>query len=274
MTSYSRDAVLISAAVAAGSLLAFRLLSSSSPSSSGGAPRSPAGGRIQLEYFNIKGVGEKVRLALALNGIEFDDVRLTRAEWRGKDGGAAGRKSTAKFGQLPILTLPDGREIYQSDAMLRYVGAMGNGSLYPAHDAERRLEIDCALGLLADLERSWRPNLVVGFSPSKYGHAAELDGDAKKAVLKAMRETWVAEELPKYMQYLADLIDAGGGPFLCGATLTIADLQAASQIGYYGRGVADFVPASSLDAFPKIQVYLASVQAEPRVAKYYASLEQ
>ena len=150
----------------------------------------------------------------------------------------------------------------------------GDGSLYPAHDAERRLEIDCALGLLADLARSWRPNLSVGFAPSKHGHPADLDGDAKKAVLKAIREAWVASELPKYMHFVADLIDASGGPFLCGASLTIADLQAASQIGYFSRGVADFVPASSLDAFPKIQAYLASVQAEPRVAKYYASLEQ
>ena len=150
---------------------------------------------------------------------------------------------------------------------------MGDGSLYPAHDAERRLAIDIALGTLADLERSWRPSLSVGFSPPKHGHPADLEGDAKKAVLKNIREAWIADELPKYMKYVADLIDTSGGPFLCGATLTIADLQAASQIGYYGQGIADFVPASTLDAYPKIQAYLASVAAEPRVAKYYASLE-
>ena len=254
--SSTRDALLLSAGAAAGGVLAYCLLGGSA------RPRAPRG-RTKLEYFDIKGVGEKVRLAFALNGIEFDDVRVGRKAW-------PDRKASARYGQLPIMTLPDGTEVYQSDAMLRYVGAMGDGSLYP-QDAERRLEIDSALGVLGDLSRSWRPCLSVGFSPQNHGHAADLDPDAKKAILKRIREAWLAKELPKYMGFLSDLIERSGGPFLCGSVLTIADLQALSQLGYYSRGVADFVPRTALDAYPKIKSYIASVKAEPRVARYYAS---
>ena len=256
MNNNTRDALLLSAGAAAGGFLAYYFLQDA------GRPQTPRG-RIKFEYFDIEGKGEKVRLALALNEVEFDDVRISRKEW-------PSRKAEARYGQAPIMTFPDGKEVYQSDAMLRYVGAMGNGSLYPL-DAERRLEIDEVLGVLGDLSRSWRPCLSVGFTPTAHGHAADLDVDTKKAILKTIREAWVAKELPKYMQYVSNLIETSGGPFLCGSVLTIADLQALSQLGYYTRGVADFVPSTTLDAYPKIKSYIASVKAEPRVAQYYAS---
>ena len=36
---------------------------------------------ITLKYFPISGAAEKVRLALWLGGVEFDDVRVPPAEW-------------------------------------------------------------------------------------------------------------------------------------------------------------------------------------------------
>ena len=36
---------------------------------------------LRLQYFNIAGRAEKVRLALAVGGIPFDDDRVVYADW-------------------------------------------------------------------------------------------------------------------------------------------------------------------------------------------------
>lgn len=74
--------------------------------------------KIKLSYFNIEGSAEKVRLALVAQGIPFEDQRITFPEW-------AEVKSTAKFGQVPLMYINDGNAIGQSYAMLRYVGRLG-----------------------------------------------------------------------------------------------------------------------------------------------------
>ena len=98
---------------------------------------------------------------------------------------------SARYGQLPILTLDDGTEIYQSDAMLRYVASLG-GNTYP-NDVKKRLEIDVAMGVMADMYRSWGPCLYTAMMPEKYGHF-DVDGEKKAALIKRLREDWVAVE--------------------------------------------------------------------------------
>lgn len=39
---------------------------------------------LKLTYFNVQGAGEKVRLALALGGIPFEDERVPFSKWRGR----------------------------------------------------------------------------------------------------------------------------------------------------------------------------------------------
>lgn len=219
-------------------------------------------GVVKLEYFNIGGVAEKVRLALALSGTKFEDVRLDQAAW-------AVRKPSTRYGQLPVLTLANGEEVYQSDAMLRWAGAQGDGSLYPS-DPQMRLRIDEAIGLCGDLDRAWRPCLYLNFRPDKFGHAGISD-ENKAQVVKQLREAFVQEELPLYAGYFSALIEKSGGPFLCGSQLTICDLQAYTQLSYFTKGVADHVPADCLSKFPTITAYLAAVENHPGVKAYYES---
>lgn len=237
--------------------------------------------KIKLEYFPISGVVERVRLALAMNDIPFDvgatptcalptlshslpqDVRIPfNSEW-------LERKKTAKYGQLPIMTLPDGREIYQSDAMLRWAGARGKGDLYPC-DPDVRLKVDEALGVAADLVREWRPCIYVGMKPEKFG----VDPAAKDATVKVLRENFMGEPMGRYMGFIKDMIDANGGTFLTGDFITIADLDMYVSVRYYSLGVADHVPKDCLDAYPEVKAWIARVEAEPRVAAYYASLKK
>ena len=139
------------------------------------------------------------------------------------------------------------------------VGAMGDGSQLP-QDAERRLEIDSALGVLGDLSRSWRPCLSVGLAIRT---TATRRTRPDKAILKRIREAWLAKELPKYMGSVISLKGRWSFPVqFCAHHRRPPGL---SQLGYYSRGT-DFVPRTALDAYPKIKSYIASVKAEPRGA--------
>ena len=42
--------------------------------------------QIRLSYFDIEGAAEKVRLALVLAGVDFEDDRVVWSQWGGPDG--------------------------------------------------------------------------------------------------------------------------------------------------------------------------------------------
>uniref|UniRef100_A0A7S2WA57 Glutathione transferase n=1 Tax=Eucampia antarctica TaxID=49252 RepID=A0A7S2WA57_9STRA len=216
---------------------------------------------LKLEYFNIAGRAEKVRLALVLAGIPFEDIRIKSPDW-------PTRKATAKYGQLPIMTLPSGEEVYQSDAMLRYAGSLGDESLYPK-DNHERLKVEEALGLIGDLSRAWSPSLYVGMKPTTLGYDANMPADEKDQLMKSMREKFLKEELPNYMGYFTDLIEKSNNKYLCGDDLTIADLSALHSVLYFKRGVADYVPKESLDPYPVVTAWIDRVMAYPKIAEYY-----
>ncbi|KAK1740158.1 glutathione S-transferase [Skeletonema marinoi] len=224
-------------------------------------------GKLSLHYFSIEGVAEQVRITLSVAGIPFDDIRVPFSEWQTK-------KATTKYGQLPEMILPNGQLITESMAMLRLAGeADPEGKLYPA-DVGKRLQIEEALGLTADLSRAWRPALYIGMRPEKLGHPKSADWakEEKDATIKKLREAFLAEELPRYMGYYADLIkEAGGNAFLLGEDLTIADIAAYQGLNYYRKGVADYVPADCLDPYPDVVAFLKRVEEQPKVAAYKAS---
>jgi len=229
--------------------------------------RRGANGALKFEYFDLAGAGEKVRLALAMTGTPFDDARVQFKDW-------PERKKSAKYGQLPILTTSDGAdgftELYQSEAMLRWAGTLGDGSLLGT-TAEQALLVNEVLGLGADFHREWSPCLYIGMAPEKYGHAKDCD---KGALTKQLRETWLAAGggLERFVGYFEAHLDAAGGnAFLCGAQPTIADLDVWPRLSYFTKGIADHVPKDSLDKFPKIKAYLQRMAAHPKIAAFYAS---
>lgn len=220
---------------------------------------------LKLEYFNIEGAAEPVRIALSVAGVPFDDVRVAWPEW-------AAKKPTTKHGVLPELILPDGAVVTESLAMLRLAGeADPDGTLYPA-DVAARLGVEQAIGLVGDMKRAWLPGLYMGMRPQMYGYPAKRE-EWKEAdeVIGKVRKGFIADALPKFMGYLTDSIKENGGKFLCGSDLTIADILAYQEVAYFRKGIADHVPKESLEPFPEILEYLARVEAHPKVAAYLAS---
>lgn len=222
----------------------------------------------KLEYFNIAGVAEKVRLALFIAGVPFDDVRIKFPDW-------ATKKPTTKYGQIPELTLPDGSKITQSAAMLRLAGAADpEGKLYPS-DPISQLKIDEVIGLVDDLSKAWSPSLYVSMRPENFGYpkSDEWPKEEKDAVVKKVREDFMRDQFPRFMGYFTDLIEESGNCYLAGKDLTIADLAGLHTIMYYRRGIADHVPTESLDPYPTVNEWLDRVLAHPKVEAYYASKE-
>ncbi|KAI1709034.1 putative glutathione S-transferase 5 [Ditylenchus destructor] len=69
--------------------------------------------KYEVHYFDDRGLAEPIRLLFAYTNTPFEDVRFTREQW-------ADRKSTYKFGKVPVLKV-DGQELAQSAAILRYL---------------------------------------------------------------------------------------------------------------------------------------------------------
>ncbi|GBG30260.1 Glutathione S-transferase [Hondaea fermentalgiana] len=222
--------------------------------------------KIKLTYFDLEAKAEKVRLALVLNGVDFEDVRLTESEWQDL-------KPKTKFGQIPLMELEDGSVYAQSYALLNMAAKMGAAKLIP-QDPVDQLRVDEALHLADDIFRSFEPALFIALEPEKYGRPKDFpDTDEGKATIKAMREKWVAEELPKLMKMVTALLEANGADgFLATKKVpSIADCHMVSllrtfQHGGYFKGF----PQSNLDDFDTVTAYMGRFLSIPEISAWYS----
>ncbi|KPJ10578.1 Glutathione S-transferase 2 [Papilio machaon] len=70
--------------------------------------------KVTVTYFNVKGLGEGIRMLLAYGGQEFEDIRVDKEQW-------AELKPKTPFGQMPLLEI-DGKQYAQCIAICRYLG--------------------------------------------------------------------------------------------------------------------------------------------------------
>ena len=84
---------------------------------------------IQFHYFHGRGIGEPIRLLLAVGEIEFTDRRYSFDEYATMDE----LKAKLPFGQVPALEV-DSVFIAQTDSLMRFAAKLSD--LYP-YDALR-----------------------------------------------------------------------------------------------------------------------------------------
>jgi len=227
--------------------------------------------KIKLTYFDIEGVAEAVRLAFILAGIEFEDDRIQMSQW-------SELKSKTPNGQLPVMTINDGPMLSQSSAMIRYAASMDtSGSLYPP---TKLIQIEQAIGILNDLSSAWRPSLYTSMRPTSYGYDEDFPTTEKgKEVIQKLRTDFITNELPKYLQYLNDLIQVnngdsdGTGTWLCGGSKpTIADCMAIPIIRNFTRGHIDHVDVDCvLKCNPDIGKYVERFCSLPEIKGRYST---
>jgi glutathione S-transferase len=200
--------------------------------------------QLRLTYFNVPGRAEPIRVALRLGGVAFDDHRLDFPAF-----GAAKAAGELPLGSVPMLEV-DGEKIVQTGAILRYAAALGGGALYPT-DPVVALRVDSALDSLNDtLSHALLPSMFERDMEKKLAMRAELAEGVMKRVLT----------------YVDGLIAQGGGPFVGGQQLTIADLVLALQLLQVQKGGLDGVAPSYLDAWPRLQAQVAAYLAHPAIA--------
>ena len=199
----------------------------------------------KLTYFDFAGGrGEAIRIALHAAGIEFEDNRLTFAQF-------SEIRSGIRFNALPVFEI-DGTAVSQSNAILRYVGKLGG--LYPDDDLQA-LCCDETLDAVEDV--------------SQYiGRTLGLEGDG----LRAAREKLVDGWLTTFVKGLGGLLQRGGGRYFVENRLTIADLKVLMLTRWLRSGALDHVPADLVDRLaPNLAEHQQRIEAEPRVVAYYAS---
>jgi len=201
--------------------------------------------RYKLTYFDIDGGrAEPIRIAFHAAGIDFEDNRISFAEF-------GEMRSTTRFNSVPVLEI-DGAQVTQSNAMSRYVGKMAG--LYPVDDLQA-LYCDEVLGALEDLS-----NRIV----RTFG----LPEDE----LKAAREELVDGWLTTFLRGLDQLLIRGGGEYFANNQLTVADLRAFVQSRSLGSGILDYVPKDIVQQVaPGLFQHQGRISADPLVVAYYAT---
>jgi glutathione S-transferase len=199
--------------------------------------------KLTLTYFDSTGRAEPIRVALRLGGVPFDDVRLQFPEFTAiKAAGAL------PLGSVPVLDV-DGVRVTQTAAMLRYAARLGNASLYPS-DAFSALLVDSALD-------SFNDTLSHALMPSLF----ERDPARKLA----MRAEVAAGPMARVFRYVEGLVATSGGPFVAGATLSIADIVVALQLLQIRSGRLDGLDGATLAPYPRLVTLVEAYLAEPRI---------
>src|SRR5262245_27759294 len=197
----------------------------------------------RLIYFDAPvSRGEECRLALHLAGVDFEDVRVKRADW-------PALKPQTPYGSMPVLELPGRAPLAQSNAILTLVGR--KHGLHPGDDFEAARH-EALMQHVEDLRAAVSPTIRMS--------------DAEK---KAAREALVAGFLPAWGQ-AAEKNITGEGPFVGGARLQVADLKLHMAVRWFNGGKVDHIPAAIFSGFPKLTRVHDAVRDHPAVKSWYA----
>lgn len=197
----------------------------------------------KLTYFDSPASrGEECRLALHCGGVDFEDVRIKRADW-------PALKPTTPFGSLPVFEVPGHAPLAQSNAILVLIGR--RHGLHPKDDFEAARH-EAIMQHVEDLRAHLSPTLRMSDEEQKKAARAEL----------------AANYVPKWAANVEKHI--GDGPFFGGAALNVVDFKLYIIVRWFKSGVIDHMPTTIFDAFPKLTRVHDAVRDDARVQAWYA----
>ena len=174
-----------------------------------------------------------VRIFVAEKGIDLDRVPV---DLRGGENRRADYLEKNPWGQLPLLELDDGTRIAEITAICEYLDEIGPAPSLIGGTPEQRAEtrmwvrrID--LGVIEPLSNGYR-----------FSDGLKLFADRIHCVPEA------AEGLKQIARVNLARIDkllAGGGPFVCGDRLTLADVMLFAFINFAPRANQPIDPANT-----------------------------
>eukprot|EP01089_Gocevia_fonbrunei_P011683 TRINITY_DN2539_c0_g1_i1.p1 TRINITY_DN2539_c0_g1~~TRINITY_DN2539_c0_g1_i1.p1 ORF type:complete len:225 (-),score=58.98 TRINITY_DN2539_c0_g1_i1:77-724(-) len=200
--------------------------------------------KYKLTYFDIDGRAEYIRIAFFIGGIEFEDHRISHADW-------PNLKSSTVWGTLPILEIAGQGTLGQSGAILRYVGKLTN--LYPTNEWDAARADDVYDGI---------DHIMLPLGRTIH----EKDSEKKKQT----REELVSADgdLTKWFQNLEKKLSESKGAFAIGSELTTADLKLYVFLKWLKSGVLDHIPATFADSYPKTSAVFKAVAEHEKIVAW------
>jgi glutathione S-transferase len=197
----------------------------------------------KLFYFDAPiSRGEECRLAFAVAGVDFEDVRLPREQWQSM-------KPTTPFGAMPILEVA-GKPLAQSTAILTYIGR--SHGLHPT-DLFEAARHEAMMAHLEHVRHEIAPTLRM------------TDEEEKKKARAALTAT----NIPTWAAFAEKQI-SDDGPFFGGAKLCVVDLKIYMVVGWIMGGKIDHIPSSVLGPYPKLMRVKSAVGDHPAVKAWQA----
>lgn len=200
--------------------------------------------KIKLTYFDmgggdLGGRAEAIRLALIVGGVEFEDERISSAEF--KDRKTSGKLT---FGSLPVMEI-NGEMVAESGALMRYAATVGG--LTPTCPVNA-----CKVDMVHEALET--------------GTIAMFNDESAEG-----RANFVANDIPRYFAAIDSAISKTDGPFLLGEKISVADIRLAVMVAMFKSGMKHHVPTDCLDKYAAIIGSYTAVMEDARIKKYYAS---
>jgi len=193
---------------------------------------------------------EVLRLSLFIGNIPFEDVRISREEFRdviftGKLKG----EIDIPFHQLPVLEI-DGKVVGQTGAIARYCGKLSN--LYPKDDY-LAAKVDQIIDTATDIT-----NLV---SPTVR--------EKNEVIKKEMRERLAKKLLPRWFNYLENILQKeDNANWFVDDNMSIADIAIWRLIGWLKSGMLDDIPSNICENYTKLNNIYTNVHKHPKVQEW------
>lgn len=198
---------------------------------------------FRVTYFDLAGSrGEEVRLALAIAGQAFEDVRV--------DGEAFQRlKPDLPFGSVPVLEIEGHGVFSQTNAILRLIGRLHDLHPQEPYEAARH---DALMDAVEDLRHKISPTMRI------------QDAAAKTAARQQLAEGYI----PQWGRGVERLV--GTGPFVGGERPNVADIKLYMADKWISSGVIDDLPKDLFDPCPRLKAVAQGIATHPAVVGWYA----
>jgi len=190
------------------------------------------------------------RIALYIGDVDFEDVRISSAEFtRTRESGRLDDGTIVPYRQLPCLCV-DGKSIAQTGGISRICGKLSG--LYPADDLVRSALVDQVIDMASEITDLLGPS------------NAETNEEKKKQ----MRLSLVATALRNKISYLEEQLERDGQEWCVGESMTIADIAVWRLFGWLTSGMIDYFPTSLLAPFPNLRRVCKKVGGQPEVSEW------